>query len=592
MLVKNHDYWVSLAAKQIEQGQNTEALYSCNEAMKLKNDSTEALYYIGNAYMNLEQYQDCINIFTVLLKMDPKHARAWWAIAYSYYMQKNLEQAYKFAQEALSCDPSLPFVNLIIAFYYEKEKHQTKKAIEYYKKEISQNPAYEKAYGFLSSALMSCGKQEQAIDALKQQLKLNSENSITHDNRIMYHHYITKATAQDLLELAQDYARNILKTLPKPNQDFSNIDLNPNKTELKIGFVSGDFKKHAIFAWLNGLFDRVKEHNLEIILFANNKEDEASEVLKKQADKWINIDQKTDQESFDLIRENRIDILVDLSGHTGLNRLKLFALKPAPVQVTWLGMAGPTGVAAMDYMLSDKGHVLENEDKFYNEKIYRLDRFFAPYAKPHFDIDLQIPPSSQVGYVTFGSFNNFMKVNHEVLKTWAVILNELPNSKMIFKSRCFSDLEFQEEIKDFFETHGINQERLTLEGFSRDKKDYCRRFNDIDIHLDPFPAGGGTTSLDCLWMSTPYVSLYGNKMPSRTSSVILKNAGHEELVAYNLEDYQRKILQLANDSERIRAYKNSLRADFLASSICDELGYARDLSHAFFDMWRNINQKD
>jgi predicted O-linked N-acetylglucosamine transferase (SPINDLY family) len=508
-----------------------------------------------------------------------------------HYKIQEFEEAKKYLEWSLTANPKQKQLNYMLGNIYMIYYKDYDKAISLYEEELKIDPGSSWVYTNMSVVYFARGQVKQAIAMSEKAAECDPKNQTANSNVIMQMHYDKDASVADILLAGQKYYNNCFPELAaqKHNYQFPHLDLSPEKTKLHIGYASGDFRKHAILFWLRGLFAERNKERIEIFCYANNQEDEGSELFRKESDHWFNIKKLNDQEVYAKIQEDKIDVLVDLSGHTGLNRLGVFVLKPAPVQVTWLGQAGPTGIPQMDYMISDRFLVLEGEESDYNEKIYRMPNFFAPYNAPaNTEIPVMPIPVLNNNYITFGSFNNFIKINEQVLECWAKILKRLDNSKILFKNQSMQDPSVQNYVTDFMSKQDVDPKRIITEPSSSDRRDYLKKFNDVDIALDPFPLGGGTTSHDTLWMSTPIITLYGNKMSNRITSSVLKVLGCDELVAKDLDEYIDKAVDLASDHGRMQDYNQTLRQRYLSSVVCDLKRFADDLEQAYRYMWQEF----
>jgi predicted O-linked N-acetylglucosamine transferase (SPINDLY family) len=286
-----------------------------------------------------------------------------------------------------------------------------------------------------------------------------------------------------------------------------------------------------------------------------------------------------------MIRADGIDILVDLSGHTAMNRLPLFALRPAPVQASWLGYFGATGLAAIDYLVMDSFSVPEGEERAYPEAVVRLPRGRFCYAPPDFAPAPVEPPSLTNGFATFGSFNHVAKIGPGVVRLWAETMNASPSSRLVLKWKSLGEQSVRSRLIAAFAEHGVAADRLDLRGFSP----HCamlEQYGEIEVALDPFPFGGGLTSCEALWMGVPVVTLPGDRPASRQTLGFLDAVGLNSCVASSLEDYVARATALATDGERRRALRHALRGRMAASSLCDSPRFARGLEAAYAKMWR------
>jgi predicted O-linked N-acetylglucosamine transferase (SPINDLY family) len=444
----------------------------------------------------------------------------------------------------------------------------------------------------LSETLFSMGKAQLAHEHVLKALELAPENKDLLDNLVSYLHYIPDTSQELILHYAKMVKSSTYQNYQgSKNHTFTHLDLNPDREILRVGFVSGDFKGHALFLWIGNLFSKLKQCNLEVYCYCNNPEDHITPTWSKQATEWINIMEMDDHRVADSIRASKIDILVDLSGHTTLNRLGIFALKPSPIQISWLGQSGPIGVNGIDYIISDNNFFLEGEEKFYLEKIYRMPDFYSSFNVDdgcYLDRELRPSPYKKNGYISFGCFNNMIKLNTECFKTWIKILQSVPDSRLHLKNHGLANNDIQNYVRKFFNKRGIDSSRLILEPASQTRGEYLNSYYEVDICLDPFPIGGCTTSIDALFVGLPIICLYGNKMPHRSTASILKNLNYSELISYSKEEYIQKAVQLAHSKEKIDYYRASMRDSFLKSNIANSSKFAKDFSNALRQMWREF----
>lgn len=286
------------------------------------------------------------------------------------------------------------------------------------------------------------------------------------------------------------------------------------------------------------------------------------------------------------IRKDRIDILVDLSGHTELNRLPVFANKPAPVQVSWLGYPGTTGVDAIDYRLVDAiTEPPEGFSEFSSETLYPLPDGFHCYTPRDGTPEPADPPSMAKGTLTFGSFNYLGKVTGEVVATWAEILKAVPGSRILLKSHILDDRSVRDHIYDRFAAAGIPRERILARGFTETVLEHLGVYSEVDLALDPFPYNGTTTTCEALWMGVPVITLQGERHAARVGASLLSQVGRPEWIANDRGSYVERAVTLATDPEALLQARRTLRPAMAACPLRDEVGFTRKLTTAFRDMW-------
>jgi predicted O-linked N-acetylglucosamine transferase (SPINDLY family) len=358
------------------------------------------------------------------------------------------------------------------------------------------------------------------------------------------------------------------------------------KTHLKIGYVSGDFASHPVGFLLRGILQRHDHAEFEIHCFQTSfVADELTAILRAQGDRWHDAAMLSHVELAGLIHEQGIDILVDLSGHTAFNRLPVFAMRPAPVQATWIGYFHSTGLRSIDYFITDPHTTPPGARQFFSEIPVWLPHSRFCYTPPEFAPEVSESPCGRNGYVTFGSFNRTSKLTDPVVAAWSRIMTQVPDAKLILKAREFSDAETAERLRQRFEGNGLAPDRLIL----RQASDHVRMFEeyaDVDIALDTFPFNGGMTTLEALWMGVPVVALAGHSVASRQSVSILANIGHEELIFPDVASYVAGAVALARDSGRITHLRGAMRGRMSLSPLCDAKTFTHDLEVLYRQMWQ------
>ncbi|MFM7458921.1 MAG: hypothetical protein ACKO3R_09745, partial [bacterium] len=416
-----------------------------------------------------------------------------------------------------------------------------------------------------------------------------------YDNLIMISHYAHSITSEQILEFSQSYYQKCIRPFLEEHKidfDFSDLIRNcqeNSKKIIKVGLVSPDFTMHPVFFWISSLLKHASSdssNNFEIHCYSSIAPNQFSESLRSICHKLEYVDHLSDVELAEKIYKDQIHILIDLSGHTVGNRLKTFALKPAPLQITWLGQAGPIGLPQIDYMIADPFLVREGEEVFFTEKIYRMPHPSYP-AQDYENLQINRSLARNDGVIVLGSFNSSLKINRKVIEAWAEVLNSVTKSVLLMSNHSVCSANYRKKILDFFSDHGVGKERIEFETPS-DKHAYFQRFNKIDIALDTFPFTGSTTTHETLMMSIPLIGINGNKCSNRYSADILHFSELEELIAIDQSDYINKLILLANSPERIIHYKSTIRERYLNSAAADMKSFSKD----FFDGLRYLwNQK-
>jgi predicted O-linked N-acetylglucosamine transferase (SPINDLY family) len=358
--------------------------------------------------------------------------------------------------------------------------------------------------------------------------------------------------------------------------------------QLRVGYVSADLRGHSVGYFLSAIFRHHDDTSVEITCYSGcAEEDEETAFYRSRAARWRSTIEMSDDELAAQIRADGIDILVDLAGHTSGHRLGVFARKPAPLQVTWLGYPDTTGLSAIDYRLTDA--VVDPPgpaDGLSSERLFRLPDGFHCYTPLASAPDVAPLPAEKKGFVTFGSFNNLSKVTRPVLDVWAQVLNRVPGSRLLLKSRWLHMPEVCERVRMLFEQRGIARDRIELTGRLPASADHLALYGDVDIALDTFPYNGATTTCEALWMGVPVVTIVGDRHAARVGASMLSRVGLEGLVADRPQDYVETAVRLAADIPALARLRADLRGRTAASPLCDGPAFTKQLEAAFRTMWR------
>jgi len=401
-----------------------------------------------------------------------------------------------------------------------------------------------------------------------------------HSNLVMSLHYDPAVSAADILSEASRFAAR-LEGGPQPVTRFARAMGEP----LRIGYISADFRVHPVGFFLSGVLEAHDPEAVTVTCYSNaSYADSMTARLRRAAHRWRDIAGFDDSAVAALIRADGIDILVDLAGHTGGNRLPLMALRPAPLQVNWLGYFGTTGLRSVDYVLADSHVAPQGDEAYFSEKLWRLPGIYLCYTPHAPDLPVSAFPSLAGEPVTFGCFNNIAKITDDVVAAWARILRRVPSSRLFLKAKAMADPETRERLFGQFAGHGVEAGRLMWEGHSP-VIEAMAAYGKVDIALDPFPFGGGTTTADTLWMGVPLVSLRGGRWTGRMSESILAALDLEEWVAPDRDTYIDLACRLAAGLEDMAPLRADLRRRMKDSPFCDSRAFTRSLEAAYRAMW-------
>jgi predicted O-linked N-acetylglucosamine transferase (SPINDLY family) len=563
-------------------GQLDEAVASLRQAVRLKPDFAEAHNNLGNALKDKGQLDEAIASYQQAIRLKPDYAEAHSNLGNALQGEGQLDEAVASHRQAVRLKPDFAAAHSNLGNAL-KDKGQLDEAIACYRQAIRLKPDDAPTHSNLGSALKDTGQLDEAIAAYRQAIRLKPDFDEAHSNLVFALHYHPGYDGEMIHEEARRWNQQHAEPLKKLIQPHTNAR-DPDR-RLRIGYVSPDFRAHVVGQNLLPLLCEHDHRQMEIFCYSNVLQPDAlTDQLRGCADVWRSIVGLSDSRAVDLIRQDRIDILVDLALHTAKNRLVVFAAKPAPVQVTYLGYCGSTGVDAMDYRFSDPYMDPPDSDlSNYSERTVRLPETYWCYSVPGPTPDPSPPPAATMGYVTFGCLNNLVKVSPPALDLWAVVLQGVPQSRLIVHSHPGSHLD---ALRERFAGKGIAPDRLEFPG-RQPWPQYVQTYGRIDIALDPFPWGGGITTCDALWMGVPVVSLVGRTAVGRGGASILANVGLPELIARTPEQYVQIAANLAGDLPRLGELRRALRPRMQASPLMDAPRFARNVEAAYQQMWRN-----
>jgi protein O-GlcNAc transferase len=558
------------------------AIQSFKKAFSLLPSYAEAYYNLGITLNAMGELNAAVRSYQIALKLKPNYFNAHLNLGNTHSELGQLEKAKKNYKCAIKLQPNNEeaFNNLGVTY---KELGELDAAIRNYKKSITINSAYELSYYNIANIYKDTGKLTEAINNYEKALSIKPDYIEAHNNRLFTFNYLTNYDADFNLKEAVKFGRLLKK---KVTSHFSIFQASTQPSRLKIGLVSGDFRNHPVGHFLEHVIVALAEQNLELIAYSTYPQlDDLSARIKPYFSEWKVLYGLTDEKSANLIYDDGIHILVDLSGHTGHNRLPVFAFKPAPVQISWLGYFATTGLAEMDYILGDPYVTPLEYQNFFTEKIWQLPETRWCFTPPDYNIDCGILPATQNNYITFGCFNNYTKLNETVVALWARILNSVSNSRLFLKASQFGDQKVKEEVIQRFLNYGIDARRIKVEGFDL-REIFFSSYQQIDIALDPFPFSGGTTTVEALWMGVPVLTLQGKSLVSRQGVGVLMNVGLSHWIANDQDEYLTKAISFTTDLDKLAALRLGLRKQVLASPLFDAVRFSKNFEKALWSMWR------
>ncbi len=564
-----------------ENGEKIKAKAAFEQALKIDPDNIEALLGLGRLLTEMGDYDSCRKLFQKAIELKPDYYAPYASMGISYY-KTSARDSVKWFDKALELNPEADDVYSLRG-YALNVLGDTEEAEKSLRKAISIRPDHSDYHQNLANVLVVESKITEALEHSKHAIELNPNNFLAFSNLLLYMHYTPLSSRSDIWELHQTYSQMF---------EPKNLQLRPYLTEprrdrkIRIGIVSSDLRRHSVAYFIEPLLANIDHNNFEYYCYANVKvPDKYSQRIANFSTKWQSILQLSDIEAAELIRRDKIDILIDLGGHTADNRLQIFCLKPAPLQVSWLGYPDTTGLQAMDYRIADEYTEPEGAEKYSSEKLIRLPGGFHCYSAFIDSPEVVPPPSLKQGYVTFGSFNNFAKCSPETIFLWSEILKNVPGSKMILKALSLGDKYVQELAYKSFESFGIERERITMIPRTKGLREHFENYNSIDIALDTYPYNGTTTTCEAMWMGLPVVSFYGPNHASRVGLSLLSHIGLQQLAASTPEEYVNKAVALAAEIDIRTELRTTMRQRLVNSPILNADHFARKFEAAMSAIW-------
>lgn len=560
------------------------ALEHYGKALAAAPDSVRALYGLAISYYEQRMLEHAEACARKALALDPKHAEAYAILGDVLLSQGRSNEALAAYLQVTEIDPDFGKVYNNIGTIYE-EQGRLNEALESYSHLLKLAPEQAAPYVNIGNILQNKGRLTESEESYRKALEMMPDRAVAHSNLLLVMNYTYGDNAEIMFMEHLRWAER------QANQGTETVEFDNERTvdaRLRIGYVSPDFRRHSVAYFIEPVIARHDRRRFEVYCYSDvPRADAVTERLRELADHWNNISRLSDYEVAELIREDRIDILVDLAGHTGNNRLPLFARRAAPVQVSYLGYPNTTGLSTMDYRITDCHADPEGmTERYYTEKLVRLPHGFLCFRPPAESPDVGEPPCLSRSFVTFASFNHFPKTSAETIALWARILRAVPGSRLLLKALGLGSADVQQEVVKKFQAHGITNDRIEVRGMVASSFEHLRMYNEADVALDVFPYNGTTTTCEALWMGVPVITLAGKAHVSRVGASILAQVGIADLIADSPEDYADKAINLASDAARLKGLRAGLRQKLRASSLCDAEGFIRELELAYGEMWQ------
>jgi predicted O-linked N-acetylglucosamine transferase (SPINDLY family) len=536
-----------------ELGQHEEAINLLREVLEICPDLPEVRHRLGLSLAELHRYEEAFQEYQTVLQTNPDNTSVLCALGLLLTTTGQIGEARRVLLQALETKPDA--VNVINNL----------------------------------ARICKIGRADEALEWFQRGLDFDPEHPALTSNYLYTLNYVPDLSPECIARKYREYAPRAFHP-PEGWQPYSHAP-KPAGSKIRIGYVSADFYGHSVAFFLEPVLQQHDLNQFEIFCYYNRTfEDDTTHRLKNHCIGWHCIVGLSDRQVADLIAADRIDILVDLSGHTSGHRLGVFALQPAPVQASWIGHPNTTGLPQVDYYITDaQCDPPGMTEQLYSEKLCRLPRTFCCYLPPEEFPPVAPVPSLATKHITFGCFNSLTKINALLISWWSDILAAVPGSQMFIKGPALDDPGTRNDLLELFAGYGIAAERLIVQGVTGTRTDHLARYTLVDVALDSFPYHGTTTTCEAMWMGVPVITLAGNSHVSRVGVSLLHSVGLDELIAKTPEEYIALAISLANNKQRLTDLRENLRSMLAHSPLMDAAGVTCEVENAYRKMLQKNN---
>lgn len=563
----------------------SKAVVILKEALRCNADDPDYNYNYGHALQMLQHTEEALVHFEIALAKGGNTPELHNNTGVIYKELRRYFDAAESFHRALSLKPDMiPALNNLGAVC--TDMGLTSEALECVQLLIAKSPNIPSAHNNLGKLLKDSGRAAEAIAPYKRAMELDPNIPDVQHNYLLCLNYLADRNPVESFNAHRAWGERMARKY-RGQPDWRSRNGDPDR-KLRIGYVSADFCQHPVAMFIVALFAKHDRKKFEVVAYSDVKAPDAvTERLQELADIWRDTRELSHQAMAKMIRDDQIDILIDLGGHTAWTRLEMFAMKPAPVQVSYLGYPATTGLAAMDYRITDGlADPVGTTEHLHTERLVHLPACAWCYQAPKEAPAVGVLASAQNGYVTFGCFNNLAKLNSTLYDLWIRLLQRVPGSHLKLKARTLYDPTVRRDLIQYFVERGIDESRLEILGFAATQAGHLEEYQRVDIALDSYPYHGTTTTCEALWMGVPVVTLAGEVHVSRVGVSLLTAVGLPDLIASTPEEYIETAVRLAEDGARLTALRAGMRGRMQASPLMDRTAFAAGMDDAFRKMWK------
>ncbi len=584
---KMPEAWHNLGIAHTADGRLAAAATCYEKAIALRPDNAESQNNLGIVLADLGQNSAAIACYEKAIALNPDYANAYNNLGLALAQAGDGDNSIANFKLAIAkkADFAEAFSNMGNIL---KNLGRISEAAVCYEKSLGITPDCDETLSNLAAVGMELGHFAKAAAYMEQAVNLKPKQLKTRSNLLLQAQYTPGQTMENLKSLHQKWATGFRPD--PPIIPFTHEKPQGRPRPLNVGLVSPDLGRHPVGYFLMGFLKHRPKNRLRITCYSDRVPDDYTVELQKHADCWVFSKAMSDSELARRIHDDKMDILIDLAGHSARNRLAVFMAKPAPVQVSWIGYVGTTGVSAIDWLIADRHHVPSGDEEYYTEKIIRLPNSWLCYSAPEYALRVEQRSYSADKRQVIGNFGAPAKINDAMLFTWSQILKRAPQAELLLIYRGMDDPAIIRRISGHFTAAGIDASRLRFVG-KLPHRELLARYNSLDLALDTLPYSGGLTTMEALWMGVPVVTAYGNTFAGRHTSSFLRTLGLGELVADSLEGYVEIAVELLENPQRLHEKRDGLRKRVASSPLCDYEGFATVVSgelEKIFDAWTEI----
>ncbi len=576
----------NLGRAVLDTGDFGQAIAILNQAVNTSPPNPGAFNNLGDALRTSGDSNSAIEQYNKAIAIDPNCAEAHGNLGVMLAQSGQTAQAIASIQRAIEINPQMfnPRFNLAKIL---RESGRIDEAMEQCQAALQLRPNSAEALNLLGNLFGIAGQIAQCIAAQRRAVELKPDFAAAHSNLLLSLHYLPDIAPEDLFAAHQQWAMQQTRGLTPASRGFPN-SRSANRP-LRIGYVSPNLNSHSVAYFFESVLATHDRDAVDVFCYWDlQRGDATTDRLRNLADHWREIAGKSDAVVAGMILKDGIDILVDLAGHTAGNRMPLFARRPAPVQITWLGYPDTTGLKTIDYRITDAiADPPGQTERFHTEKLLRVNGGAWAYGATE-SPDVGPLPALAHGHVTFGSFNNLPKVTIKTLENWSRILLRVPGSRLILKSTGLSSRLAREHVAGILHRNGIAPDRVEFIGWRPTTLSHLELYNRIDIALDTFPYNGTTTTCEALWMGVPVITFPGATHVSRVGTALLTHANCPQWIAADVNGYVDLAVDTASRLPELSTARSSLREILRTSNLCNANRLARELESIYRQCWQSL----